>query len=164
MQVWDKNWLHMMQIPSRRSCEYVSRPRVLLIRECPPPRHSGSTRRSPLLRSPLTTTPPLGRGPHLLNLGSLITLGHGHLASFIMRAFKGTSLNQSQEHQGCQMRGLTQASLPWQPLFDLASDHMSGQVSKQEEARMTQGVPAWGDRGMTQLVKGKDRQKAGLRW
>lgn len=44
----------------------------------------------------------------------------------------------------------------------LTSDQMSGQVSKQEEQRMTQGVPAWGDRGMTQVLREKDRQEASL--
>ena len=51
---------------------------------------------------------------------------------------------------------------------------MSGQVSKEEEARMTQGVPAWGGQGMTQgvpawggqgmtqVLREKDSQEAGL--
>ena len=47
IQAWDKNLLHIIQLPRKQSCEHMSGPFVLH-----PPWHSGLTRRSPLLWSP----------------------------------------------------------------------------------------------------------------
>lgn len=113
---------------------------------------------------PLITTPSPSGGPHPLNVGSLVTLGRGHLVSFAVSTFKGSkSLNQESGTSEASDEGLAQHSLPWQWLLALASDQMSGQVSKQEETEMTQGVPAWGDRGDDSAVKRKG-QAGGRPW
>lgn len=134
-----------MQIPRRQSCEYMWGPFPQWSRKLLPSPTFGAYLWGSFAMKP-TDQPSLLPAKDLTpwNLGLLITLGHVHLLPSAVSPpwavnswIRGTSRASGE--------GLDQHSLPWQWLLDLASDQLSQQVSRQEEAGMTQGVSAWGE-------------------
>lgn len=160
IQAWDKNLLHTVQLPRKQSCEHMSGPFVLH-----PPWHSGLTRRRPLLWSPWSPPRPSAEGLIPWTLGHLsrwVVVIWCHLPWALLRVVN--LWIKSQERQRRQMRDWPNIHCPGNGYLPWPLTRCLGRWASRRKQRWLRASLPGVIGGMTQLLREKDRQEAGLGW